>query len=176
MATISFRPGREPITEAAAVRSFLHDFGIDFEFLPPPEEAKELLAKEVLDSEEKSLVLGWVKKAYPQLQKKINFANQDLIVLHPQVPQLQEMLAKFDKTHTHTDDEVRYIVDGQGVFGFNFVGQKFLLTMNAGEYISVPKNTQHWFYLTESKRIKAVRYFEDMAGWVAHYTGESTDI
>jgi 1,2-dihydroxy-3-keto-5-methylthiopentene dioxygenase len=40
------------------------------------------------------------------------------------------------------------------------------------EYINVPENTEHWFYLTPSRRIKAVRYFTTMEGWVPEYTGK----
>ena len=42
----------------------------------------------------------------------------DLIVLHDAIPNLDQALAKFKPAHTHDDDEVRYIVDGEGVFGF----------------------------------------------------------
>jgi 1,2-dihydroxy-3-keto-5-methylthiopentene dioxygenase len=31
---------------------------------------------------------------------------------------LNTLLSKFNRCHTHADDEVRYIIDGEGVFGF----------------------------------------------------------
>jgi 1,2-dihydroxy-3-keto-5-methylthiopentene dioxygenase len=82
------------------------------------------------------------------------------------------MLAKFDKVHTHSDDEVRYIIDGEGIFGFVLPdGRQVELTVETGDYINVPADTEHWFHLTEKRRIKAVRYFTSAEGWVANYTG-----
>ncbi|MBE9016571.1 acireductone dioxygenase, partial [Chroococcidiopsidales cyanobacterium LEGE 13417] len=40
------------------------------------------------------------------------------------------------------------------------------------EYINVPAGTEHWFYLTTARRVKAVRYFIDTTGWVPQYTGK----
>ncbi|APY25332.1 Acireductone dioxygenase [Leptospira borgpetersenii str. 4E] len=99
-----------------------------------------------------------------------------MIVLHPNVSGLNDMLAKFDRVHYHTDEEVRYIVDGSGVFGFVLKGEKFLVHVVKDDFISVPRNTNHWFYLDDKKRIKAVRYFQDMSGWVPNYVEETNSL
>lgn len=98
---------------------------------------------------------------FQQLQQ-----TRDLIVLHPDVPNLDELLAKFDRIHTHAEDEVRYILDGAGVFGFvRPDGSQVELTVEAADYINVPAGTEHWFYLTPQRRIKAIRYFTGTAGY-----------
>lgn len=131
-----------------------------------------LLAKAALNDEEKEQVLVGVDRYFEQMQAEAGYTCRDLIVLHPDVPGLDAMLAKFDKIHTHADDEVRYIVEGEGVFGFvRPDGSQVELTVEAEEYINVPAGTEHWFYLTASKRIKAVRYFIGTEGWVPEYTG-----
>jgi 1,2-dihydroxy-3-keto-5-methylthiopentene dioxygenase len=96
-----------------------------------------------------------------------------LIVLHPKVDGLGEMLSKFDKWHYHTDDEVRYIIDGEGIFGFDILGEEFEVHVQKEDFISVPANTHHWFTLSSSKKIKAVRYFKDKSGWTPHYIEKS---
>ncbi|MDJ0566530.1 MAG: cupin domain-containing protein, partial [Microcystis sp. M49629_WE12] len=99
------------------------------------------------------------------------YQARDLIVLHPEIPNLDTLLAKFERCHTHADDEVRYIIDGEGVFGFVFAdGSQGELTIQPQEYINVPAHSEHWFHLTASKRVKAVRYFTSTAGWVPEYT------
>jgi 1,2-dihydroxy-3-keto-5-methylthiopentene dioxygenase len=131
----------------------------------------DLLAQVALDDDRKEQVLVGVDRYFEQLKASDGYTCRDLVVLHPDVPNLDVMLAKFDKIHTHADDEVRYIVDGEGVFGFvRPDGSQVELTVQAEEYINVPAGTEHWFYLTETKRIKAVRYFIGMAGWVPEYT------
>jgi 1,2-dihydroxy-3-keto-5-methylthiopentene dioxygenase len=134
-------------------------------------EIHALLAKEALDDWEKEQVLQALDGYFEQLKQEAGYHSRDLIVLHPNIPNLEAMLSKFERCHTHADDEVRYIIDGEGVFGFvGPEGQQMELTIQAEEYINVPAGTQHWFYLTPARRIKAVRYFSGTEGWVPEYT------
>ena len=50
-------------------------------------------------------------------------------------------------------------------------GTQVELTVQPQEYINVPAGTEHWFYLTPKRRVKAVRYFTNTEGWVPEYTG-----
>jgi 1,2-dihydroxy-3-keto-5-methylthiopentene dioxygenase len=132
----------------------------------------ELLSKPALDDREKESVLASLDRYFFQLQASDGYQSRDAIVLHPDTPDLDLLLAKFSSIHTHADDEVRYIIDGEGVFGFvRPDGSQIELTVQAQEYINVPANTEHWFHLTSSKRAKAVRYFTNTTGWTPEYTG-----
>ena len=95
--------------------------------------------------------------------------NETGEIFHPDVPGIKDMLAKFDKVDTHSDVEVRYIIDGSGYFGFVAPQGNFLVHVSKSDFISVPKGIQHWFTLDDKMRIKAVRYFKDMSGWVPNY-------
>jgi 1,2-dihydroxy-3-keto-5-methylthiopentene dioxygenase len=136
-------------------------------------EIKHLLAKAALSDEEKEQVLEALDVYFEQLKASSGYQSRDLIVLHPEVPNLKDLLSKFDRCHYHTDAEVRYIVAGEGVFGFvRPDGSQVELTVQPEEFINVPENTEHWFYLTSNQRIKAVRYFTTMEGWVPEYTSQ----
>jgi 1,2-dihydroxy-3-keto-5-methylthiopentene dioxygenase len=129
------------------------------------------LAKDALSDEEKAQILEALDGYFGQLKQTAGYQSRDLIVLHPEVPNLSTLLAKFDATHYHTDPEVRYIIAGDGVFGFvRPDGTQVELTVQAEDYINLPANTEHWFELTPSQRIKAVRYFTTTEGWVPEYT------
>jgi len=131
-----------------------------------------LLIQESLNDDEKNLVLTALDGYFEQLQQTADYQSRDLMVLHPEVPNLDALLTKFDRIHTHADDEVRYILDGEGIFGFvRPDGSQVELTVEAEEYINVPAGTEHWFDLTPKRRIKAIRYFTGTAGWVPQYTG-----
>ena len=61
----------------------------------------------------------------------------------------------------------------------NFIledGSQIKLTMHPGEYINVPKDTEHWFEMTNTRRIKAVRYFTNTDGWTPRYTDSTIRI
>ncbi|MUG96554.1 cupin domain-containing protein [Scytonema sp. UIC 10036] len=132
---------------------------------------KAILAQEVLSDAEKEYVLTALNIYFQQLLQTAGYQSCDLIVLHPGVPNLDALLSKFDRCHTHADPEVRYIIAGEGVFGFvRPDGSQVELTVEPEDYISVPSGTEHWFYLRASCQIKAVRYFTTTEGWVPEYT------
>ncbi len=174
MATIIQKPGLPEIKDNGEVKTFLEKRGIEYDHWPVPTESNVLTEKQSLADEEKETLLKKLDYRFEVLKEKEGYQSRDLIVLHSDIPGLGDMLAKFDKVHYHTDDEVRYIVDGSGIFGFALAGEKFLVKVEKSDFISVPKNTNHWFTLDENKRIKAVRYFQDMSGWVPNYVEETT--
>lgn len=167
MAVVAFQG--KIIQDPEEVREFLKKRSIEYRFWEVGENAKDLLDKETLTDSEKEELLQKLDYRFQELKKDYGYQTRDLIVLHPNVPGLQEMLAKFDKLHYHTDDEVRYIVDGSGIFGFSVGGEQFEVQVFKNDFISVPKNTNHWFKLDSNLRIKAVRYFTDTSGWTPIY-------
>lgn len=172
MALLKMMDGKET-KDLTQIREQLSTLNIEISHWPieKNERTESLLAQDVLSAEEKEELLKALDSRFEEQKKNYGYQSRDLIVLHKDVPGLDELLAKFDKTHTHDDDEVRYIVDGAGFFGFTFPdGQQALLKVEAEEYIRVPANTEHWFILDTNKRIKAVRYFTSQEGWVANYT------
>ncbi len=135
-------------------------------------EIHNLLAKDALSDDEKERLLQSLDNYFEELKKTAGYQSRDLVAIHPEIPHLDAILSKFDKCHIHKDDEVRYIVAGEGIFGFvRSDGSQVELKVQPEEYINVPANTEHWFYLTAKKQVKAVRYFVSTEGWVPHYTG-----
>ena len=156
-----------------AIQKRLAALGVVLNAWPAPNAARaqQLLEQKTLTDAEKEELLTYVDNRFEDLKRSKGYATRDMIVIHEDIPGLADMLAKFDKIHLHTDDEVRYILAGKGYFGFvEQDGKQFMLEVSAGDYINVPANAEHWFEMKDSKRIKAVRYFIDTAGWTPVYT------
>ncbi|KPK48937.1 MAG: acireductone dioxygenase [Thiotrichales bacterium SG8_50] len=172
MARIIFPDGKEN-TDLSFIQTRLSKLGITLKHWPAPEDsrAQSLLNQQALNDTEKEELLKSVENRFEELKRDKGYATRDMVVIHEAIPGLNDMLAKFDKIHLHTDDEVRYILSGKGYFGFvEPDGSQFLLEVTAGDYINVPANTEHWFVMKDSPRIKAVRYFIDTKGWTPVYT------
>ena len=108
------------------------------------------------------------------LKERGNFVTADVINVNADTPNLDEMLAKFDKEHTHSEDEVRFTVAGRGLFHINPEnGPVFAVEVESGDLINVPVGMKHWFNLCSDKQIRCIRLFEDMSGWAPHYIEES---
>lgn len=172
MAQIIYPDGTQ-LTEHAALAAPLAKIGIRLRHWPVPDtpSMRSLLNKTELDDEEKETLLAGVDERFEELKRSAGYRSRDLVVVHEGLPQLDEMLAKFEKIHYHDDDEVRYTLAGSGYFGFVADGDQFMLEVGAGDYINVPAGTEHWFTLKSPRAIKAVRYFIDPAGWTPRYTG-----
>jgi 1,2-dihydroxy-3-keto-5-methylthiopentene dioxygenase len=159
------------LRELEEIQPVLAPLDVELKHWPVNDSADALLAKATLDEQEKQAVLEAHAPYFEILKRDAGYQTQDLIVLHSGIPNLDALLQKFAAIHTHDDDEVRYIVEGEGCFGFVMPDEsQILLTVEAGEYINVPAGTEHWFVLTGSKRIKAVRYFTTTEGWSPKYT------
>jgi 1,2-dihydroxy-3-keto-5-methylthiopentene dioxygenase len=127
-------------------------------------------------------ILDLVKPELERVKTKHGYMSEDIVALTQDTPNLDGILAMFDKEHHHSDDEVRVILAGEGIFGIvpqpvsqNSAAQNpkplppYEIHVEAGDYINVPANTRHWFTLTDSRFIVALRIFSDTAGWTAIY-------
>jgi 1,2-dihydroxy-3-keto-5-methylthiopentene dioxygenase len=162
MALVHVPSENREIKDADEMREFLAQYGINFEQwdvdgrLPESATDEEILAEYAPEIE--------------RLKEAHGFVTADVINVNPETPGLDDMLAKFDKEHLHTEDEVRFTVEGSGVFHINPQSAPvFSVTVSAGDLISVPDGTHHWFNLCGTKRIRCIRLFEDKNGWTPHY-------
>ena len=96
----------------------------------------------------------------------------DVITLDETTPNRAALREKFLSEHTHTEDEVRFFVRGQGSFILHVEGRVYDARCAAGDLIAVPSGIAHWFDAGERPAVTALRVFTDSSGWVAHYTGD----
>ena len=81
------------------------------------------------------------------MKQRGGYVTADVIDVNPNTPNLETMLAKFDKEHTHDEDEVRFILAGRGIF-FLHLGEKVAsVEVGPGDMLRVPRGTTHWFTL-----------------------------
>lgn len=107
--------------------------------------------------------------------KKIGgYQTVDILRCNDATPDKPAIRAKFLNEHTHNEDEVRFFVDGAGVFYLRTGGKVYMTLCERGDLISVPAGITHWFDMGENPNITAIRFFDNKEGWVPHFTG--TDI
>ena len=159
------------LTDSAQIDAYLSPLNIQLRHWPINPQVQTLLTQDRLETQQKEELATAHDHYFDVLKEEEGYTSRDVIVLFPDLPQLDGLLEKFSRIHTHDDNEIRYIIDGEGVFGFVLPNdEQVLLTVEAGDYINVPKDTEHWFVLTEQKRIKALRYFSTTEGWTPRYT------
>lgn len=95
----------------------------------------------------------------------------DVVSMNPTHPQKTEFRQKFLSEHTHSEDEVRFFVAGQGLFSLHIGENVYEVLCTEGDLISVPANTPHWFDMGPEPSFIAIRLFNNPEGWVANFTG-----
>ncbi|WP_391205901.1 1,2-dihydroxy-3-keto-5-methylthiopentene dioxygenase [Psychrobacillus sp. L4] len=175
MAIIKFQGIGETIEEQNEVAAFLEKQEViyehwDIEKLPEP-----LREKFDLSDEEKEQILHAFKVEIDTISNRRGYKASDVISLSDSNPNLDELLKNFERKHLHTDDEVRYIVSGHGVFIIQGKDESFFeVHLSPGDLISVPENITHYFTLSEDRKVVAVRIFVTTEGWVPVYQDEVT--
>jgi 1,2-dihydroxy-3-keto-5-methylthiopentene dioxygenase len=168
MALVKVPERGQTIDGMDAVSRFLATYGITYERW---ESHRRVPADATADD-----VLAAYRDKVDELKARGGYTTADVIDVTPATPNLDTMLAKFSCEHWHDEDEVRFIVEGRGLFHVHpSDGPVFAIEVEAGDLISVPRGTHHWFDLCADRRIRAIRLFQDMSGWTPHYTASGVD-
>ncbi|MBX9688588.1 MAG: cupin domain-containing protein [Candidatus Obscuribacterales bacterium] len=169
MAILSIPVTGESFSDAEKIRDFLRPFGIWYENWPT---AGKGLKQASSDNE----ILSAYSEEIETLKLRASFVTADVINVNPDTEGLEAMLAKFSKEHTHSEDELRFCIEGRGIFHINPQSSAvFSIEMEAGDLINVPAGTRHWFNLCAEKSIRVIRLFEDSTGWTPHYLENGVD-
>lgn len=147
----------------AAIAGALAPIGVSFERWTP---AAPLAA----DADDKALLAAY-EADIRRLSESGGYRSFDVIRVLPDNPKREELRAKFLEEHIHEDDEVRFFVEGSGMFYLHADGRVHMLLCEAGDLISVPAGLKHWFDMGPAPRFCAVRLFTTPEGWVAKFTG-----
>ncbi|MCQ6560168.1 acireductone dioxygenase [Paenibacillus mendelii] len=169
MAEIRVRNTDERIQGEENVRAFLEKQEVLYEHWNPAKLPAELQEKFILSDEDKQQILSTFDSEIRDLASRRGYLTWDIIALSDATPNLNELLVKFEQVHTHTEDEVRAITAGRGIFiikGTDDVGY-FDVELTAGDVISVPEHKPHFFTLMDNRQIVAVRLFIETEGWIA---------
>lgn len=98
--------------------------------------------------------------------------SADVVRFDANTPNIGAMREKYLSEHTHSEDEVRFFVHGQGAFIMHINGRVYSVLCTQGDLISVPAGIPHWFDAGLTPDVVALRVFTDTTGWVAQYTGD----
>ncbi|MET3697727.1 acireductone dioxygenase apoprotein [Bacillus oleivorans] len=176
MATIKIQGTEQIISGQTEVAAFLEDQGVIYEYWDINQLPVELREKFDLSDEEKEEILKAFKTEIDSISERRGYKSADVISLSDSNPNLDALLKNFERKHHHTDDEVRFIVSGHGVFIIKGADEGFFeVHLSPGDLISVPENTLHYFTLSDDRKVVAIRLFITAAGWEPVYADENVN-
>lgn len=108
-----------------------------------------------------------------RLVEEKGYQSWDVISMRADNPQKEVLRTKFLSEHTHGEDEVRFFVEGSGLFCLHLNGQVWQVLCEKNDLISVPAGTPHWFDMGAAPHFTAIRIFDNPEGWIAKFTGDA---
>jgi 1,2-dihydroxy-3-keto-5-methylthiopentene dioxygenase len=157
------QPTGSVTTDIGLIAEQLAKHGVQFERWPTIEDLP--------DDADQDTVINAYQKCIDVLNKTYNFKSVDVVALRPDNPQKDNFRQKFLSEHTHADFEVRFFVDGSGLFYLHLDNKVYLVLCQKGDLISVPAKTTHWFDMGENPDFKCIRLFTTEEGWLGEFTG-----
>jgi 1,2-dihydroxy-3-keto-5-methylthiopentene dioxygenase len=150
--------------DAAVIAQALGERGLGFERWP--------VRPELPPDADSAAVLGAYAEEIARVQARGTYPTVDAIRLGPDHPDRVALRQKFLAEHTHAEDEVRFFVEGRGLFVIHLDGEVLQVLCEQGDFLQVPAGTRHWFDMGSAPRFTAIRFFDNPEGWVAAFTGD----
>lgn len=156
-------PLRE-VTDGAEIVRELAAVGVRFE--------RWSAEQTVAPSADPSAVLDAYRSSVERVQRDGGYGTVDVLRLAKGTPNTAPIRQKFLAEHAHTEDEVRFFVEGSGAFYLRLGGHVYQAVCVRGDLISVPAGTRHWFDMGPDPEFTALRWFNNETGWVPQFTGD----
>jgi 1,2-dihydroxy-3-keto-5-methylthiopentene dioxygenase len=153
----------EHYTDFAAINRQLDNIGVLFE--------RWTANRELAADADQDAIIAAYEEPINRLKDQYGFQSVDVVNLTPDHPDKAQFRQKFLAEHVHADFEVRFFIDGSGLFYLHVNNKVYAVLCEKGDLISVPAHTTHWFDMGENPCFKCIRLFTTAEGWVAQFTG-----
>lgn len=141
------------------IYDYLANEGIAFGEFELNSLAKKMALKDTLNDDERVDLITEHQELIKNYSKLDGY-RADVICLYPEFKYLDMVLKNFKDIHYHYENEHWHYIDGSSGFGFlGMDGRKFVVEINAGEYITVPEGKWQWVIPPQDNKMKAMRFF-----------------
>ncbi|MEM8807211.1 MAG: acireductone dioxygenase [Cyanobacteria bacterium P01_G01_bin.38] len=169
MAVLNIPAEHRQLNKVEEIQTYLANLGISYEQWRPAHPLGENATPDE--------ILAAYAADIDRMKAAGGYTTADVIDIKPDTPNLDAMLDKFNKEHWHDEDEVRFILAGHGQFYIHPPnGPVIGIEVGPSDLLVVPRGTYHWFDLLADRRVRAIRLFQDPAGWTPQYTGSGEEV
>ena len=150
----------DPLT----IRQELGQRGIGFERWP--------VRTRLPQKADQSTILQAFKTDVERVLSEAGQSGVDVFRVTPSHPDKDSLRRRFLSEHTHDDDEVRFFVEGRGLFCLHIGTEVLAVLCERDDLIQVPAGTRHWFDMGDQPQFCVLRFHGSNPGWLATFTGD----
>ncbi|MFV8757044.1 1,2-dihydroxy-3-keto-5-methylthiopentene dioxygenase, partial [Yersinia enterocolitica] len=101
--------------------------------------------RELGENPQPDAVIAAYQHEINRLVAEKGYQSWDVISMRPDNEQREVLREKFLSEHTHGEDEVRFFVEGTGLFCLHLNDKIYQILCEKNDLLSVPADTPHWF-------------------------------
>jgi 1,2-dihydroxy-3-keto-5-methylthiopentene dioxygenase len=151
-------------SNAAQISAELKTRGIKFQRWPSKPELERGAMQEQILAAYASLISS--------VQKNEGYQAVDVMRVGGDQHNTTSLRQTFLQEHQHAEDEVRFFVEGCGLFSLHINDEVLQVVCEANDWIAIPAGTRHWFDMGANPNYRVLRFFKNSAGWVATFTDD----
>lgn len=162
-------------TERVPLEAWYMDDSSEDPRLPHHRKPKEYVSLEKLSE---LGVLNWVLDAdnyehdaeLQKIRQDRGYTYHDIVDVAPdRLPNYEAKLKVFYEEHIHTDEEIRFVLEGSGYFDVRDFDDRWIrIWVKKGDMIILPAGIYHRFTLDESNYAKVLRLFVGEPVWTPY--------
>ena len=160
-------PRQEPFlstSNAAQISSELESRGIKFQRWPSKPDLEQGAIQEQ--------ILTAYASHIASVKSDEGYQTVDVMRVGSNQPDGSTLRQTFLREHQHAEDEVRFFVEGCGLFSLHIGDEVLQVNCGTNDLITIPAGTRHWFDMGSHPNYCVLRFFKNAKGWIASFTDD----